>query len=423
MENQNKPPICSKPVITFPYNDEAYPRIEVYLDRTVTKFVEPEYGSACPQVPASPQPAELANCKLVGKQKVDDAGRYIRCTYDILPGPQLRGQDYDEQFGVLTGFYEQTTAAGAALGNAATAVVPGDAQQQKIKVTVPNSAQLDSLAFSLPGTMDIMLPDILTGINVIWEAGVGSGVSGEDGTGGATGLRGELSLSFSSTGSGSKTLIPDIQPIIKPVWGRDLPVTHWFLFMHMPFTASELLTKLSSAGFANATVHAWPRFYPQPHFFTLLGQRLSLECRATAQQHISFNTESSGLSVSRSQSTGYAKNGEVSSVVKTVPIPPTIHGAITLNGDISRSADVTVNARAHMVSGGSWNDVDSNQSATQSLSASVQSAELTGSILPATATNTAYPTTGLYLKDIPSAQPYKWGYALVHAVVFNFANL
>lgn len=160
---------------------------------------------------------------------------------------------------------------------------------------------------------------------------------------------------------------------------------------------------------ARATVNAWPRFSPVAHTFTLVGQRLSLRCDASA----SWQDGGSDSSSEHSESGGTGASQEVGLTVRTVRVPPTIHGAITVGGTTSDTQDITASAQAIADAGTGTSFISEDGSVAGSI---------TPTTLSATSHTTAIPTTGLYLLHT-DADPYKWGYARIHCEVVDFADV
>lgn len=76
----------------------------------------------------------------------------------------------------------------------------------------------------------------------------------------------------------------------------------------------------------------WPAWKPEAHTITLKSQEMSVQVSAEAYHRDNWALGSGNLSWSRYVGEGYSKQG--SATTKTVRIPPTIHGEITIAGEV-----------------------------------------------------------------------------------------
>lgn len=209
-------------------------------------------------------------------------------------------------------------------------------------------------------------------------------------------------------------------------------VTTYFVIAvgsNISFTYSTTLggsaasTHNATSGTLYPVVAAWPKFKPETHVFTLKGQQVSLSQQADSHVQYRWNTagdQSRAISpYSGSRSDG--KSIEVGVTVRTVQLPPTIHGVITLATTTDTAqADVTVQANVPGILGtGGAPSFDPITNEPASLSATV-----TGSITPtslaATSGQASIPTANLYILDMVGS-PYQYGYSRVQVTLVDFS--
>lgn len=336
--------------------------------------------------------------------------------------PTLSGQQFDNRTGVVTQFTETHNTPGQNIGDANTEITPITDKIQRKRVWTPPTAALAALVHSFPGTVDLQFPDVLKSVTVTFNSSSGNASSnhpvsqqfflsvGESGGG---------SLSPNSSATGSAMIMPDINPEIEQVWARDIPVTHYVFYLPANFTASDVLAKLQTI--TGQTVNPWPVFRPVSHTFTLIGKQLSLTVSADTRVASSFNDGGAGYT--KTYEFGSSQNRQVGGTVRSVRLPPTIHGAINLTGatqSASVSVDVDANTTPVFMNGSEFIEGIENDPP-------IVTEEIEGSVSPsslsATTGATAIPSSGLYLHGRIDSNLYEWGYYQVHAVVVDFANL
>lgn len=322
-------------------------------------------------------------------------------------GKILKGQQYDPEAEFLTQFTEQmqddvSADAVVAAATARTEVTPIDAQNSLVRTYTPPASAINNFSVSFSGTEDIALPNVLTSLEVIWESSAGSGDHTETAEGTSTV---SLSLGLNARAEGSASIMPEVVHNIKETWAQNLPVTHYLFYMAYPVTKAQILAKLTSL--AGSPVLQMPVFRPEAVNIVLTGRQLSLSVEANIQQQASDTTfiYSKGRGVSK----------RVGMTVRTLRLPPTIHGAFNL-GASTQNTSFNVDAGVGWPTGTNWPPLAQTESA-----AGIIQANVTPVSIPAT-TPSAIPTSGLYVVR-GSAELYKWGYVRVHSVVFNFSDL
>lgn len=335
------------------------------------------------------------------------------------------GARYDEQRDAVLTYTEQVQdyrQADALVGTAKTEVTPQDRQASVVRVWSGTIADLDSYFAAFAATTSIGgLPDVLTAMTVTFNKNHGDGESIHDvGTAVSAGTSGGLNVDPTASASASAAIIPDIQPAIQPTIANNVPVIIYVFYIKGDVTQAAVIAKLLSA--SSLTVLAWPKFRPVSHVFTLVGQQKSVSQQADSHSQNRWANDSLSYAISPfdgTRSDGFSLDTGIS--IRTIQLPPTIHGSITLSASSStQTATVTVTANIPAIVGsGIAPSFDAVVNEPDPITITV-----TGSISPsslsATSGQASIPTSGLYLLDVTS-QPDIAGYNIVRATVFDFA--
>lgn len=363
-------------------------------------------------VEGSAQPAS-SFLTVEGQQNAFGTGQVEQAITSVASYPAQPGQDYDEEYNILIPFTQQTVALGGGVGTAATDSEPADYARSTIK-TINLSATrtaLDGFRATYPGTVQrLELPDVLVSIDTTWESSQTTSTYAESGSGIAIGKAVSMSLSPNGSAESSASLIPDLAPLIQSLFVKSKPVIDYFLFLPTPVTLTQVKSALSSR--YGISVNDWPTFRPVAHNITLIGHKISLSARVSVQQGVSL----SNTDINFVNSSGVGHSGDVGTVVKTVSIPPTIHGDITI---ANSPPSVAASSRAQIgwTAGTNWPSATAD---TGTITAS-PTATISPVFLPATSPS-AIPVTGLYIQEINGTN-YKYGYQLIQVRVFDFDTL
>jgi hypothetical protein len=324
------------------------------------------------------------------------------------------GQKYDPQTGIGETFTEQDIQVGLItplLGNANTEITPTDRNSSLVRtVTIPSTA---ILAFhrSWAETSAIDLPPTLTSLTMVYENNTGEGDSSETATGASVGSNPNLSIALNGTSQSSASLIPDLQVVIQDHAIADAPVQKYIFYAIEGDTMADILTRLTAL--AGASVLAWPKFdqSKRPAVFTLKGQQASIAAGVTAKQTVSLGGTNTFIA-----STGTSNSTQLGNSLKTINVPPTIHGTISIASNTS-SQDIDADAAIVINSATNWPAISVSKSATATVAASV-----TPTSTAATSPISAIPANGLYLYKLNGElSPYS-GFSTQYAIVFDFSN-
>lgn len=325
----------------------------------------------------------------------------------ILSIANRKGQDYNQQYDAPVPYRDLNIPAGQGIGVPHAEVTPIDYLRSRAKV--PDVAVLENVlgnfVMSYPGRINVDMPDKLVSVTALMESFLGEGNSEETGSAGVFGLS-SVNLSLRGTAQASASIVPDAYPGIKQFWGNNIKCTHYHIFLKNPVIDADVLARINTI--LGTPVSDWPKFNPQPETLVCKGQKLSLQVNASSQG--SKARGDSGSSDSDAGGTGYSKESGLS--LKTVRIPPTIHPAVFVSGNVSGNETVSADASAFAAGVGPSKIISKDGTV---------SATINPSFLGATAGATDWPSTGLYLLRV-DPDPFKYSWIQFHLVVLNAAD-
>lgn len=259
---------------------------------------------------------------------------------------------------------------------------------------------------------------IITRLQSILTLAVTSVVAGVVTTASAHGLSVNQPFQFATVVGGSGGITALTTYYVKTV-----PTTTTFTYS-ATVGGAALAGHAATSGTEYPVVARWPVFRPKPHTFTLKGEDLTLSQQADSRVQYSWSASNVSYAISPwnatpTRSDGVSRNGTVT--VRTVRIPPTIHGAITLSSTSDTATvnvEVTANVPAITGTGGAPSFtavINEPTPLTETVSASV-----TPTSLSATSGATSIPTAGLFIYDV-AGDLYKWGYGRVRVTVVDMS--
>lgn len=350
-----------------------------------------------------------------------------------MPGDGLgrSGQQYDPKWNVVFRFVKkvldysingESTRVTGNEGNTATEINPMDSAAAEETVYDISAIQtaLDDKVLSYAGRTssgELNIPPILTGITVTYNKTGGNGESLHPASQQyfyAFGSSGSGDLNPRSTAQANASIIPDLVFTYREIWSNKIPVTHYQFFMPETFTEAEVITRLNTI--IGSSVTSWPTFKPEAMNFAVKGMSVSLQQSADSNAGVRFG---SGVSGNYEYGNGYSTENGLT--LKSVRLPPMLHGAITISSaSDTQTATVDVEASTIVMSA---TDGDGNAITVAAITnnPSALTATATGSVTPTSLSATSpatVPTSGLYLYDINS-DPFGYGRILVRASVVN----
>lgn len=317
-------------------------------------------------------------------------------------GRLLYGQILEGRRKVPVSYTEQvvpTEIARTLQGNPNYEIIPLDEAAAKVKIY--GNPNLANYFVSLMTTGPVELPSILALSNSFVQGG-GDSTYSESGAAAGTGSY-SIALNLSGNAQASAYVMPEVT---FTVWNKSMPrapITRCWFYAPDEATALSILTaKLG------ATVSAWPTFREEPVTLQLLSQKVTASQRQSYQASIANHTSGTSLM----QSSGAGNGFDFSPELRTLQIPPTLHGAITLGGTATQSqtATGTISLTGTGAGGG-----------TSTATATAQ-----GIVSPTSITATSptdIPHTGLYLYQLDMEPNDVFQNNFVHAIVVNFALL
>lgn len=338
-------------------------------------------------------------------------------------GDKLVGQKYDPIDDIILQFWqrvEQNTPDAATgfqvpeYGTNNTELTPKNQSQTDVLQYLKSAIQAEFLNImrSSPGKQRMFIPPELSAISLAYNAGFGDGADSTSGIGGSEGSYASLSLSLRSYAEGSASVMVEGAPVLTEFWSHNVPVQNYDMYFVGSFTRDDVIARLAdppmASGLSGITVLDWPQFQPQPIVLNLFGQEVAVRANASVQQQVQLSA--ANVTQTIGVGTGYSVNFRV--VGRTITIPPTLHGSITI-GTSSQSETAGAACTSAMTGGTNWTAL--------SETASAPTLTATASVSPTSfaATNpSAVPRTGLYLFDT-IGENYKWGVQRCRAVVVD----
>lgn len=325
--------------------------------------------------------------------------------------PDLSGSKINDEVGKSVTFTEQmvTPPADPAADDNIEYQPINEFRSLKRVETVP-TVSLESYLQIFPTRSNISVPDVLQSLEVVWNGQSGEGSFASNWDGFASGESYSISGSEGGNAESSASLQGELLVNIKQYWARNVPTRTAFFYLPFPITTATILAKLNTTF---AGIARWPMFKPESHNLIVKGGSVSVSARA---QGSASTSKSSNNSSSWDRSTGEGTSIRTQASNSVVRLPPTIHGIISVQGNLSFYLPVSATAGAYWV-GYNFPSINVNSVKTGAVSGAV-----TPTSLPATSP-ASIPTSGYYLMDSSVRPINRWDYGLVQAEVLNAGNL
>lgn len=207
-----------------------------------------------------------------------------------------------------------------------------------IEISSLDAARLADVS-SMPSTVKLDLPYVLTGIGLSWNV-AGSDGSFEAEASGRCATVGDPRIQLNPNESASAecggSIQPEVTPVIRPPKTEPVPSTAYFFQIKKTgtgVTLAQVLSRLQSiCGNPNPAIALWPSFGTVAHTLTLKGQRASGQAQVNANASISAKSSGSEAYNDKELTCGKGVSYDYATTTTTLEIRPTIHGAIHLNG-------------------------------------------------------------------------------------------
>jgi hypothetical protein len=367
-----------------------------------------------------PFPASLtgdaAEIELTQKSTSDVRLTTVRKKIDVDADP-LEGQTYDEEYDVPIPYTKQLETSGTSLGDNRKEITPVGDGTDIVRTIDPAAiaAVFDDYVLSFPSTTNVEIPDFLTGITIALETDQSAGTASVETL--VTDLSGDHSVSLpaSASAQGSASVACEVIPHLVPFYGIKRRVTNYMFFLPAPVTSDDIIARLENL--TGEDVVDWSDFKPNYVTLVIMSKRQSKRVVASVTVHDSVSSSGS----SRIFTLGPETSSEGGLHVKTVRLPPTLHGEITLrdtNGDpiaLTNNFTAHVDAHAFCIGGPLAFVLHPEADALASYA-------IVADGLAATEGATTLPDSGVLIVNI-NARPYKYGYVMVNAEVLDASTL
>lgn len=324
-------------------------------------------------------------------------GKSVKTVVTAPTYAELDGSTYIPELDIVAAYTEQVvTPPVDVTADAHTEYNPIDQYKSLKRTIIPPTAALDAYLVSFPSNTTMNLPETLLNIEVVWAEDVSEGSNSSDWEGAATGPSTSLDGSESGSASSSAALVPQLLIDTVQTPAANIDTTSHFFFLPIPVTKSDILTKLGAS--------AWPVFRPEGHTIVLNGMKASIGASASAKAEYQVGPSNEMYSVTRGEGTQY----DVNAVFQTINLPPMLHAAISIAGEISKTATVNAASAIGWVGFGGFPSVTVDSEAEKTINGFISPSGF------AATSPAAIPTSGTYLIDC-RVEPYKWGYARIFA--------
>lgn len=335
----------------------------------------------------------------------------------LLLTSTTQGQELDREFNLPIPFSEHLALTGVEIGDASKEITPLNTVLCEVKSydTTAFDAAMAAYHLDFESTGSLDIPDILTGITIVKETSTVDGTSTDT----VSSVSGSGAFAFTvplrAEAQGSAGITGEVVPHLVPLSTRRT-VKNFMFFLKSPVTTAQITAKLETLSGLSVTNLA--NFKPGYVTVVLICKKQSVQASAGHTFHFELN--SSGGMAMHSHSSGSSKSSVME--VKTVRIPPTLHGAIILKDEagspISLTSTTTSSVAAHIsefTGDVSIGAVDVPITATGSM-------RIMADGLEATEGGTDLPDSGLLILDT-DARPFKYGWVMIHVPTIDASTL
>ncbi len=340
----------------------------------------------------------------------------------LLLTTTLQGQDFDEQFNLPIPYTEHLAIRGAEIGDDRKYITPINSVLSEVR-TVDISAfdeVLSTYKLVFPSTVNIDVPDFLTGITIMLETNLAGGTA----SGNVSTVRwsSDHSVTIPVTASvqASAVIAGEVIPHMVPFYGIRRTVQNYLFYMPAPVTSAAITARLEQL--TDLTVTNWSDFKPGYVTIVLVSTRQS----ARSARGLSFHDSSSsgGSNTARVVTNNQEQSLEGGITIKTVRLPATLHGNILLVDEGGQPVDVTqqITSDAAATTGEVLFPNGEGILAGTTTTTATAVLRIIASGLSATEGATSLPDNGLLIVDVDAA-PFKYGYVRVLAKVIDASTL
>lgn len=273
---------------------------------------------------------------------------------------------------------------------------------------------LSSFSVTIPTSVDLDLPKVLTNVYVSWQASKSLTENTFDGTG-AQGQFTSISQQDDGTIESTLSLSPEITFNFKDIWGKNLPAT-----THIFFLKKDNLTNSSIRSKAGAGAN-WPVFKPRSHSFIVYGKSERKSFQAYISRAIELNSTEVGYGYQPAKGSRSTIESTLNPI--SINIPPCISTGFSVQ--LYNFLEMENNKKIELKYEGITASLDDGR--VIDFPEYVNEVPLThrievsgGFSIPLTPP--VIPAGGIWLIN-SSAEPYKFGWFLVRATTLNASVL
>jgi hypothetical protein len=225
--------------------------------------------------------------------------------------PELQGQIYDEELDIVFPFTQQYVQAGEGVGTPKTEVQPRDVHHALKRVLDTTAFRTAALAehWQVGAYVDVVLPDVLEGVEVVFSKATGSGAG--TGTGD----------NYSVMAEGSTSVTADVRWVIKSGYRGPVPATRHVFFLDKNAAGISAIRTKTGA-------NDWPAVFPEPVTITSVGG--SVTKRVSSSVSFSCGTDECAGGYSNSSSTSFGS----SLSTNIVTVPSTLHASLNISSSV-----------------------------------------------------------------------------------------
>lgn len=270
--------------------------------------------------------------------------------YQVLPGPELQGQEWDRKYGVAIPYIIQETLAGSNIGAVGTEITPIDSVRQREKRIDMTAllAVIETIVLPIPTTTNVYVPDELVGIDAFYNRASGEGVGADSSSASGAGGTYFAKAESSSSSRTSASIMPDVIPRIVERQGRDRPAMRYTIYVVVQatpaLTRAEIINRLET--YTGDTVADVPKWRTEPVYLMLNGERRSVDGKSNHSESSSGSSDGGAGSGSGS---GASIDIDTASPVGSKTISGTVHGEILVTNPTAAESTGSCTANASVV--------------------------------------------------------------------------
>lgn len=289
---------------------------------------------------------------------------------------------------------------------------------------------------ALPTVTNLNLPDVLEGVEVVWNKATSTGAFNSDWQGlsawsPADDVSASLSGAESASAEASASIQPEVILNIRQPLGRNIPSTSYFFYMKLTssdsISSGEFRSRLGTV--SGVSAQFWPSFNPVAHTIFLKGQKVAVSAKASASGSVSARGDAATGegSISWDKNYGTGDSYDVSTMNGVVRIPPTLHDTINISGTLTDTAVATAACDVGWVTYTTSEMIAGETVAMPAVTADsgTKTSTATGLVYPSTLAATdpiKIPDTGYFITE-SSIKPYEAGWVQCFAEVINAADI